>query len=86
MPIYFVAVIFPLFNSDTTLFVQLILKSTSRHFAKGSLIADSKELATGLMVITAGQVGVELPMDSAEADEENNKPKGTSLLYVFGRG
>ena len=73
-------------NSDTTVLVQLILKSTSRHFAKGSLIADSKELATGLMVITAGKVGVELPMDSAEADEENNKPKGTSLLYVFGRG
>jgi hypothetical protein len=38
------------------------------------------------MVITSGSVGVELPMDSAEADEENCKPDGSTLLYIFGRG
>ncbi len=62
------------------------MKSTTRHYAKGSLIADSRELATGLVVITSGLVGVELPMDSSEADTENSRPGGTSQLYVFGRG
>ncbi len=66
--------------------VQLILVSTTRYYAAGSLIADSRELAGGLMVITSGQVGVELPMDSEEADEENKKKNGNSLLYMFGRG
>ncbi len=65
---------------------QLIQMSTTKYFSEGSLIADSRELADGLMVIISGQVGVELPMDSAEADEENKKPDGTTLLYVFGRG
>jgi hypothetical protein len=65
---------------------QLIQMSTTKYFSEGSLIADSRELADGLMVIISGQVGVELPMDSAEADEENNKPDGKTLLYVFGRG
>ncbi len=43
-------------------------------------------MAKGLMVITSGQVGVELPMDSKEADEENSKLDGSTLLYIFGRG
>ena len=38
------------------------------------------------MVITSGYVGVELPMDSEEADIKNKKPDGKTLLYVFGRG
>jgi hypothetical protein len=38
------------------------------------------------MVITSGFVSVELPMDSEEADKENNRPGGKTLLYVFGRG
>ena len=64
------------------------MMSKTRYFAEGSLIADSRELANGLMVITSGSVGIELPMDSAEADEENTKPKDTTLLYirVLGRG
>ena len=33
-----------------------------------------------------GQVGVELPMDSEEAAEENSKSGGKTLLYVLGRG
>lgn len=35
---------------------QLILKSETRYFAKGTIIADSRERARGLMVITSGQV------------------------------
>jgi hypothetical protein len=65
---------------------QLTMMSITKYFAEGSLIADSRELATGLMVITSGSVGIELPMDSAEADEENSKPEGTTLLYILGRG
>ena len=37
-------------------YVQLIVRSESLYFCKGSIIADSREEATGLMVITAGQV------------------------------
>ena len=32
------------------------------------------------------QVGAEIPMDSDEADEENNRKDGKTLLYVFERG
>ena len=70
----------------TRFFLQLILKSTTKYFAAGSIIADSKEPANALMVVTSGQIGLELPMDSMEADEENSKPGGKTLLYVFGRG
>jgi hypothetical protein len=33
-----------------------LLWSETRYFAKGTIIADNREEATGLMVITAGQV------------------------------
>ena len=56
------------------------------YYSAGSLIADSREPATGLFVITSGLVGVELPMESHEADEENKRPGGKTLLYVFQRG
>ncbi len=62
------------------------MKSQTKYFAEGSIIADSHQPATGLMVITSGFVNVELPMDSDEADAENSKPNGRTLLYVFGRG
>ncbi len=65
---------------------QLVLQSETKYFSRGSIIADSREAATGLMVITSGQVGVELPMDSDEADEENCTPGGNTQLYVFSRG
>lgn len=74
------------FSLNQTKKSQLIMSSTSKYFAEGSLIADSRETATSLMVITSGQVGVELPMDSVEADEENKKEHGKTLLYIFGRG
>jgi hypothetical protein len=70
----------------TIFFVQLTMMSKTRYFAEGSLIADSRELANGLMVITSGSVGIELPMDSTEADEENSKPNGNTLLFILGRG
>ncbi len=60
--------------------------SSTRYYAEGSIIADSRELSQGVMVITSGHVGVELPMDSAEADEENKKSDGRTLLYVLKRG
>ncbi len=65
---------------------QLVLQSETKYFSQGSIIADSREAATGLMVITSGHVGVELPMDSDEADEEHRTPGGKTLLYVFTRG
>jgi hypothetical protein len=65
---------------------QLTMKSQTKYFAEGSIIADCHEPATGLMVITSGFVNVELPMDSDEANIENSKPNGRTLLYVFGRG
>ena len=64
----------------------MILKSTTKYFAAGNIVADSKEPADSLMVITSGQIGLELPLDSEEADEENSKPDGKTLLYIFGRG
>jgi hypothetical protein len=36
--------------------LQLILRSETRYFSKGSIIADSREDAKCLMVITSGQV------------------------------
>jgi hypothetical protein len=35
---------------------QLVLRSETRYFSKGSIIADSREEAKGLIVITSGQV------------------------------
>ena len=37
---------------------QLILRSEMRYYAKGSIVADSREEAKGLMVITSGQVAL----------------------------
>jgi hypothetical protein len=68
---------------------QLKIKSKTIHFCEGSIIADSHQEATGLMVITSGLANVELPMDSTDADEENRRVgngNGRTLLYVFGRG
>jgi hypothetical protein len=36
--------------------LQLLLKSKTRYFSRGTIIADSREDAKGLVVITAGQV------------------------------
>ena len=39
-----------------TLRSQLLLRCTTRYFPAGSIIADSRERANGLMVITSGKV------------------------------
>jgi hypothetical protein len=36
--------------------VQLLLRSETRYYSQGSIIADSREDARGLLVITSGQV------------------------------
>ncbi len=36
--------------------MQLMLRSETRYFPKGTIIADSSEDSKGLMVITSGQV------------------------------
>lgn len=57
-----------------------MLRSDTKYFAQGSIIADSHEQAKALMVINSGLVnsfgeffslilGLELPMDSDEVDE-----------------
>jgi hypothetical protein len=66
--------------------LQLILKSQTKYYASGSLVADSHEQAQGVMVITSGQIGMELPMASGEAVEETNKENGTTLLHVLKHG
>ena len=62
------------------------MKSSTKYFCAGSIIADSHESATSLMVITSGSVGIELPVDSSEAEEEHRSGKGKTLLYVLERG
>jgi hypothetical protein len=37
-------------------YIQLLLRSKTRYFSRGSIIADSREQARGLIVITSGQV------------------------------
>jgi hypothetical protein len=37
--------------------MQLLLRSETRYYSQGSIIADSREDAKGLIVITSGQVG-----------------------------
>ena len=70
------------------LFSQLLLKSNTKYYPEGSLIADSKDLATGLMVITAGMVSLELSIDSSECNVKVNNydGKARTSLYTFGRG
>ena len=62
------------------------MKSETKYFSEGTIIADSHEQAKGLMVITSGFVNAELPLDSEDAVEENSKSDGRTLLFVFGRG
>jgi hypothetical protein len=37
-------------------FVQLLLRSKTMYFAEGTILGGSNDKATGLMVITSGQV------------------------------
>ncbi len=49
--------------------LQLILRSHTKYFAKGSILADSREEAKGLMVITSGQA-------RCEYDDAADRPVG----------
>ena len=62
------------------------MKSKTYYYPKGTILADGRDSASGLMVITSGSVGVELPMDSEEADEEQCKADGSTMLYTLCRG
>ncbi len=64
----------------------MMMKSKTFYFPKGTIIADGRDAANGMMVITQGHVSVELPMDSDEADHETGKENGSTLLYTLGRG
>jgi hypothetical protein len=70
--------------------LQLLMKSTTKYFLAGSIVAESRETATGLMVITSGAVGVELPHDQADNNEKELISTGaggsTTLMCVFKRG
>jgi hypothetical protein len=43
---------------------QLLLRSETRHYAQGSIIADSRDDSRGLLVITSGQVKLHMIDDS----------------------
>jgi signal-transduction protein with cAMP-binding, CBS, and nucleotidyltransferase domain len=36
--------------------IQLLMRSETKYYSKGTIIADSREAAKGLIVITSGQV------------------------------
>jgi hypothetical protein len=45
-----------------------------------------KRVVSNLLCLHAFQVGVEIPMDSDDADEENKLGTGKTLLHIFQRG
>jgi hypothetical protein len=65
------------------------MKSRTKYFSAGSIVAESHEAATGLMVITSGTVGVELPLDLADNEKERIASVAggsATLMCVFKRG
>ena len=63
------------------------MKASTKYFSAGSIIADSQEMATGLMVITSGSVAVEMPMSLTETSNAGPRDKADkTLMYVFKRG
>ena len=73
-----------LLDHDSIL-VQMFKRSKTLYFPKGKIIADGRDSATGMMIITQGSVCVELPLDSDEADEQMGKENSVAL-YALGRG
>ena len=43
-------------RNDEMFWMQLLMRSETRYYSKGTIIADSREEAKGLIVITSGQV------------------------------
>ena len=62
------------------------------HIVYGNALAVQRRLwpfycqIIGYELPFCNQVGVELPMESPEAEEESHKPHGKTLLHVLGRG
>jgi hypothetical protein len=57
MPLFREAQIWAISMAETLFFMeQLLLKSKTRYYSRGSIIADSREESNGLIVVTAGQV------------------------------
>jgi hypothetical protein len=52
--------------------LQLLLRSKTRYFSRGSIIADSKEDAKGLIVITAGQVSIVFDQQASSLNTKQN--------------
>eukprot|EP00291_Cryptomonas_curvata_P030917 CAMPEP_0172211178 /NCGR_PEP_ID=MMETSP1050-20130122/36254_1 /TAXON_ID=233186 /ORGANISM="Cryptomonas curvata, Strain CCAP979/52" /LENGTH=372 /DNA_ID=CAMNT_0012891593 /DNA_START=340 /DNA_END=1458 /DNA_ORIENTATION=+ len=64
---------------------ELLLKCQTHYYSEGSIIADSRDDATGLIVVTSGQVSLELPMNNNKNSKKGGEA-GRSILYVFERG
>mmetsp|Transcript_26503 Transcript_26503/g.69694 ORF Transcript_26503/g.69694 Transcript_26503/m.69694 type:complete len:517 (-) Transcript_26503:627-2177(-) len=64
---------------------QMLIKSTTHYYSAKAIIADCFDKANGLMVVRSGEVRLELPLDSDEADDERRKGRSTTLL-VLSRG
>jgi hypothetical protein len=64
---------------------QLFLKCQTRYFLIGTPIADSRDVANGLMLIAAGSVGMELPLDSSEADVRTMPARPLKSSFVWPR-
>mmetsp|Transcript_30427 Transcript_30427/g.80910 ORF Transcript_30427/g.80910 Transcript_30427/m.80910 type:complete len:324 (-) Transcript_30427:669-1640(-) len=60
----------------------MLIKSETMYFSERSIIFDWKEKASGLMVVHSGQVRLELPLDSAEADAERKHNRSTTLVVL----
>ena len=67
------------------LIAQMFKRSKTLYYPKGKIIADGRDSASGMMVITQGSVSVELPLDSDEADEQMGQDNSVAL-YTLGRG
>ncbi len=65
--------------------LQLLLKCQTQYYSEGSIIADSRDDATGLIVVTSGQVSIELPMTNKRNSKLGGEA-GRSILYVLERG
>jgi hypothetical protein len=69
-------------------FAQMLLVSRTLQFSEGTIVADSQEEATGLMVVIAGSITVEVPhavvSDVSATAQQNEKSK--TVLYVLTRG
>jgi hypothetical protein len=60
--------------------------SKSIAYCNANLLIDSVNSAIMMILRWDSQVGVELPIDSDDADEENKTEDGRTLLNILARG